>query len=305
MENMYNSCRLCPRKCGINRYNSVGFCGMGAEIKAAKASLHQWEEPCISYNNGAGTIFFSGCSLKCAFCQNSEISSNGFGASVSPEKLGDIFLSLQDKGADNIELVTPTHFLPSILRALDRIKHRLEIPVVYNSGGYELTDTIKMLEGYIDVYLPDIKYFSPDISGKYSAAPDYFEYASAAVTEMIKQTGKLIYNEKGGLTKGTVIRHLVLPNCRHDSMKIMDWIAENTSPDCRLVSIMSQYTPFEFIPDTFPELKRRITKMEYNSVVRHAESLGINGFTQDISSAKEEYLPIFNLEGISSPEESL
>lgn len=305
MENMYKSCRLCPRKCGINRSESLGFCGMGDEIKAAKASLHKWEEPCISYNNGAGTIFFSGCSLKCAFCQNSQISSNGFGASVSPEKLGKIFLSLQEKGADNIELVTPTHFLPSILRALDNTKHRLEIPVIYNSGGYELTETIRQLEGYIDVYLPDIKYFSPDISKKYSAAPDYFRYASAAVIEMIKQTGKLTYNEKGGLIKGTVIRHLVLPNCRHDSMKIMDWIAENTSSDCRLVSIMSQYTPFDFIPDAFPELKRRITKMEYNSVVRHAESLGINGFTQDISSAREEYLPIFNLEGIISQEESL
>ncbi|MBQ3140265.1 MAG: radical SAM protein [Ruminococcus sp.] len=294
----YNSCRLCPRKCGVNRYETVGFCGMGAEVKAAKATLHQWEEPCISYNNGAGTVFFSGCSLRCVYCQNSEISNNGFGEAITAEKLGDIFLSLQDRGADNIELVTPTHFIPDIVTALDRVKNRLDIPVVYNCGGYELTETIKRLQGYIDVYLPDIKYYSADISSKYSSAPDYFQRASEAVLEMINQTGKLRYNEKGGLVKGTVIRHLVLPGCRHDSMRIMDWIAENTDSDSRLVSIMSQYTPFDFISSDYPELKRRITKMEYNSVVRHAENLGIKGFTQDITSAREEYLPEFDLEGI-------
>lgn len=294
----YNSCRLCPRKCGVNRYETVGFCGMGAEVKAAKATLHQWEEPCISYNNGAGTVFFSGCSLRCVYCQNSEISNNGFGEAITAEKLGDIFLSLQDRGADNIELVTPTHFIPDIITALDRVKNRLDIPVVYNCGGYELTETINRLQGYIDVYLPDIKYYSADISSKYSSAPDYFQRASEAVLEMINQTGKLRYNEKGGLVKGTVIRHLVLPGCRHDSMRIMDWIAENTDSDSRLVSIMSQYTPFDFISSDYPELKRRITKMEYNSVVRHAENLGIKGFTQDITSAREEYLPEFDLEGI-------
>lgn len=294
----YNSCRLCPRKCGVNRYETVGFCGMGAKVKAAKATLHQWEEPCISYNNGAGTVFFSGCSLRCVYCQNSEISNNGFGEAITAEKLGDIFLSLQDRGADNIELVTPTHFIPDIITALDRVKNRLDIPVVYNCGGYELTETINQLQGYIDVYLPDIKYYSADISSKYSSAPDYFQRASEAVLEMINQTGKLRYNEKGGLVKGTVIRHLVLPGCRHDSMRIMDWIAENTDSDSRLVSIMSQYTPFDFILSDYPELKRRITKMEYNSVVRHAENLGIKGFTQDITSAREEYLPEFDLEGI-------
>lgn len=294
----YNSCRLCPRKCGVNRYETVGFCGMGAEVKAAKATLHQWEEPCISYNNGAGTVFFSGCSLRCVYCQNSEISNNGFGEAITAEKLGDIFLSLQDRGADNIELVTPTHFIPDIITALDRVKNRLDIPVVYNCGGYELTKTINRLKGYIDVYLPDIKYYSADISSKYSSAPDYFQRASEAVLEMINQTGKLRYNEKGGLVKGTVIRHLVLPGCRHDSMRIMDWIAGNTDSDSCLVSIMSQYTPFDFISSDYPELKRRITKMEYNSVVRHAENLGIKGFTQDITSAREEYLPEFDLEGI-------
>ncbi len=298
MHNDYISCRLCPRKCGVNRYETTGYCGMSAEIKAAKASLHQWEEPCISYKNGAGTIFFSGCSLQCVYCQNSEISSNGFGKTINAEKLGEIFLRLQDSDADNIELVTPTHFIPHIISALDRVKPKINIPIVYNCGGYELTETIKRLNGYIDIYLPDIKYFSTDISKKYSAAPDYFTYASEAVKEMIKQVGKLQYNDKGGLKKGTIIRHLVLPGCRHDSMKIMDWIAENTTADSRLVSIMSQYTPFDFISQDYPELKRRITKMEYNSVVRYAENLGINGFTQDITSAREEYLPLFDLEGI-------
>lgn len=294
----YTSCHLCPRKCRINRYETTGFCGMGAEIKAAKATLHQWEEPCISCENGAGTVFFSGCSLRCVYCQNTQISAEGFGEIITSERLGDIFLELQDKGAENIELVTPTHFLPQIISALDRVKHRLEIPVVYNCGGYELTETIKRLNGYIDVYLPDIKYFSSEISTKYSKASDYFEYASAAVTEMINQVGILQYSESGKLLKGTIIRHLVLPNCRHDSMKIMDWIAEKTPADSRLVSIMSQYTPFDFISDDYPELKRRVTKMEYNSVVRYAENLGIRGFTQDISSAREEYLPLFDLEGI-------
>lgn len=232
------------------------------------------------------------------FCQNNQISTIGFGQPISAEKLGEIFLRLQDKGADNIELVTPTHFIPQIISALDKVKFKLNIPIVYNNGGYELVETIKRLNGYIDVYLPDVKYFSTEISAKYSNAPDYFQYASDAVKEMISQVGKLRYNDKNGLVKGTIIRHLVLPNCRHDSMKIMEWIAENTSPENRLVSIMSQYTPFDFVPEKYPELKRRVTKMEYNSVVRYAENLGIQGFTQDIFSARQEYVPDFDLEGI-------
>lgn len=295
----YEECRLCPRKCAVNRYKSVGVCGMDAELTVAKASLHKWEEPCISYKNGAGTVFFSGCSLRCVYCQNSRISTDGFGMAITAEKLSDIFLNLQDRGADNIELVTATHFLPHIIAALDRVRHRLDIPVVYNSGGYELEETIKRLDGYIDVYLPDIKYFSHEVSRKYSSASDYFYHASNSVTEMIRQVGKLQYNDDGGLVKGTVIRHLELPNCRHDSMKIMDWIAENTLAEYRLVSIMSQYTPFEHIPGEFPELHRRITKMEYNSLVRYAEKLGIDGFTQEITSAREEYVPDFDLEGIT------
>lgn len=289
---------LCPRKCGVDRSVVTGFCGAGNEVIIARASLHKWEEPCISYKNGAGTVFFSGCNLHCCFCQNNKISNELFGKIISDEKLADIFLSLQDMGADNIDLVTPTHFINNIINALDKVKHKLSIPVVYNCGGYELVDTIKKLNGYIDIYLPDIKYFSPDISAKYSNAPDYFEAASDAVLAMISQVGKLCFNDEGGLMKGTVIRHMVLPSHRYDSIDIMDWIAENTSSNDVLVSIMNQYTPFDFISDEYPELKRRITKMEYNSVVDHAAELGINGFSQQKSSASEEYVPDFDLTGI-------
>ena len=298
LKNLYSHCELCPRRCGVDRTVAKGFCGMGNNMVAAKAYLHQWEEPCISYNNGAGTVFFSGCSLHCVFCQNNQISRNNYGAEITVSRLSDIFLDLQDKGADNIELVTPTHFLPDIVRALDTVKHRLSIPVVYNSGGYELIDTINLLNGYIDIYLPDLKYYSPDLSAKYSLAADYFKYASSSILKMIDQVGELQYNDKGGLLKGTIIRHLVLPNCRHDTMNIMKWIAENTACDSVLVSIMNQYTPFDYIPEEYPELKRRVTKMEYNSVVKYAAELGLNGFTQEKSSATEKYVPVFDLSGI-------
>lgn len=293
-----SNCMLCPRKCGVDRHSYTGFCGTGDTVTAAKAYLHQWEEPCISYRNGAGTIFFSGCNLRCCYCQNRTISSQLKGKAVSVERLADIFLELADRGADNIELVTPTHFVPQIIKALDLTKHRLSIPIIYNNGGYELTETIKMLDGYIDVYLPDIKYFSGTAAEKYSSAPDYFSYASEAVSAMTKQVGKLRYNDDGGLLKGTVIRHLVLPNLRHDSIRIIEWIAENIPHENALVSIMNQYTPFDFIPDSCSELKRRVTKMEYNSVVKCAAELGINGFTQESSSARECYVPNFDFIGI-------
>lgn len=296
--NMNYECKLCPRECGADRTKEKGFCGAGDKAVVARASLHKWEEPCVSYKNGAGTVFFSGCNLHCCFCQNNKISNELFGKEISDEELGDIFLRLQDMGADNIDLVTPTHFVPNIINALDMVKSKLSVPVVYNCGGYESVKTIDILNGYIDIYLPDMKYFSSEISAKYSNAPDYFEKSSEAVLEMIKQTGELKFNDEGGLLKGTVIRHMVLPSHRHDSMEIIRWIAENTSPENVLVSIMNQYTPFEFISDEYPELKRRVTKMEYNSVVNLAAELGINGFTQQKSSASQEYVPDFDLSGI-------
>lgn len=298
MEKMLKNCRLCPRKCGIDRYEKSGYCGTGAEILGAKACLHQWEEPCISYKNGAGTVFFSGCGLHCCFCQNNSISSDIKGKSITVNQLGDIFLRLRDSGADSIELVTPTHFAPQIISALDMVKNQLGIPVIWNSGGYELPETIELLNGYIDVYLPDIKYCSPEISAKYSNAPDYFEYASEAVLRMTEQVGKHTYNSEGGLVRGTIIRHLVLPSHRHDSMKILDWIAENISPENALLSLMSQYTPFDHVPENCPELRRRVTKMEYNSVVRHADELGLKGFMQEKTSASAEYVPDFDFSGL-------
>jgi len=298
MEKMLKNCRLCPRKCGIDRYEKSGYCGTGAEILGAKACLHQWEEPCISYKNGAGTVFFSGCGLHCCFCQNNSISSDIKGKSITVNQLGDIFLRLRDSGADSIELVTPTHFAPQIISALDMVKNQLGIPVIWNSGGYELPETIELLNGYIDVYLPDIKYYSPQVSAKYSNAPNYFEYASEAVLRMTEQVGKLTYNSDGGLVRGTIIRHLVLPSHRHDSMKILDWIAENISPENALLSLMSQYTPFEHVPENCPELRRRVTKMEYNSVVRYADELGLKGFMQEKTSASAEYVPDFDFSGL-------
>ena len=298
MMNLMNKCMLCPRKCGADRNVTKGLCGAGNNAIVARASLHKWEEPCISYKNGAGTVFFSGCNLHCCFCQNNKISNELFGKEITDRQLADIFLRLQEIGADNIDLVTPTHFVQNIIKALDMIKHRLVVPVVYNCGGYELKETIAILDGYIDIYLPDLKYYSSEISAKYSKAPDYFDVASEAVLAMKKQVGKLRYNDEGGLIKGTIIRHMVLPSHRHDSIRIIEWISENTSPDEVLVSIMNQYTPFDFIPDEFKELKRRVTKMEYHSVTDRAAELGIKGFTQEKSSASEEYVPDFDLSGI-------
>lgn len=286
---MRENCQLCPRRCS----GTGSVCGGGDRAVVAKTMLHKWEEPCISVKNGAGTVFFSGCSLHCCYCQNNAVSSRISGKEVTDQQLADIFMELQNQGADNIELVTPTHYALQILRALDRVKHKLKIPVIYNTGGYELPETIALFKDYIDVYLPDLKYYSSEVSGRYSKAPDYFKYASEAVLQMTDQAGELVFDENGAIIKGTIIRHLVLPGQRHDSMKILDWIAENTSDKRVLVSIMAQYTPFEFIPDEYSELKRRITKMEYNSVVRHAEKLGLNGFTQQKSSASQEYVPEF------------
>lgn len=292
---MTDLCNLCPRKCNIDRNIRSGICGADLNIHIARADLHKWEEPCISVTNGAGTIFFSGCNLHCCYCQNNAISKQVIGKQISTSELADIMLELQDKGADNIELVTPTHYVAQIIKSLDIVRHKLSIPVVYNTGGYELAETIKMLDGYIDVYIPDLKYFSSEISKKYSSAGDYFKYATTAILEMIKQRGKLKFSDNGTLLNGTIIRHLVLPSCRHDSFKIIDWISENIPSDSAIVSIMSQYTPFDFISDKYIELKRKLTKMEYNSVVKYASEKGIEGYTQQFSSATSDYLPDFNL----------
>ena len=298
MTGIYKECNLCPRECGVDRSISTGFCKSGDKLKVARAALHYWEEPCISGKYGSGTVFFSGCNLKCCFCQNYNISSDCFGKEISIERLGDIFLELQDKGANNINLVTAVQYIPSIIMALDNVKHKLYIPVVYNSGGYEIISTLDILKDYVDIYLPDIKYFDMELSKRYSVAEDYFEKASKAVLKMIDNAGKLKFNDKGIMQRGVIVRHMVLPSCYKDSIKILNWIKENLPEDKFLISLMSQYTPFYKACD-YPEINRRVTTYEYNKVVDEALRLGLErGYIQEKSSAKEEYTPPFDLEGV-------
>lgn len=291
-------CRLCPRNCRVNRKERTGFCGEKDGIRCARAALHHWEEPCISGTRGSGAVFFSGCSLKCCYCQNYQISQEGLGKEISPEKLARIFLDLQEQGAHNINLVTGTHFLPGILTALDLARPKLSIPVVYNCGGYEKPEVIRLLDGYVDIYLPDLKYFDPELSARYSGARDYFAQASQAVSAMISQTGSPVFDEDGIMQKGVIIRHMVLPGSRKDSISILRWIREHLPEEGFLLSLLSQYTPF-YKSCEYPQINRRLTTYEYDKVLEEAISLGLTkGFMQEKSSAKEEYTPPFDLEGL-------
>lgn len=290
-------CRLCPRACGVNRQQMRGFCGAPDRIKIARASLHQWEEPSISGTNGSGAIFFSGCTLRCCFCQNYKISAEGFGQEVSVEELCGIMLRLQAQGAHNINFVTPTHYADKIVRALDQIRDRLTIPTVYNSSGYETAETLAMLNGYIDVYLPDLKYMSPALSARYSSVEDYFSSASSAIMLMQRQTGAPAFGQNGLLKKGTVIRHMVLPGAYRDSLRLLDWIAANFDNGDVLLSLMSQYTP-QYHSARFPELDRRVTTYEYRKVVEHAAQLGLQGYMQEREAASAAYIPDFDLSGL-------
>ena len=285
-------CTLCPRKCGIDRSAHLGYCSSGDEIKVAKVMVHHWEEPPISGTKGSGAIFFSGCPLKCVYCQNHDISHGGIGKEISVSRLADIFLELQEKGVHNINLVSPTQYADKIRDALDMVKGRLTIPVVYNTGGYELPEEIEKMAGYVDVYLTDMKYYSPDISEKYSKARDYFEVASRSLKAMVSQQPKCELDKDGIIKKGVIVRHLVLPSLRKDSMKILDHVAEICGADNIKLSLMSQYTP-EFCKGEYPELKRRVTTFEYNSVVEHATKLGFDGYMQERSSASSIYTPDF------------
>lgn len=256
-----------------------------------------WEEPCISGTKGSGTVFFSGCSLKCCFCQNYRISAENFGKEITVKRLSEIFLELQDKGAHNINLVSPTHYVPQIITALDMCRDKLHIPVAYNCGGYEKAETIEILRGYIDIFMPDMKYYSSELSEKYSAAPDYFEYASKAIAKMIEIAGKPVFDEKGIMQSGVIIRHMVLPTHRRDSEEVLKKLYELYGKDSFLLSLMSQYTPF-YKSCEHKEINRRISTYEYEKVSELAQELGFNGFMQERSSAKEEYTPDFDLIGI-------
>jgi len=296
---MYQSCNLCPRNCNVDRNVVTGYCGCPNTIKAARAALHHWEEPCISGTKGSGTVFFTGCTLRCCFCQNHSISQEGLGKEVSINELSQIFLRLQDQGAHNINLVTATQYLPSILPALDQVKGKLSIPVVYNCGGYETLQTIKALEGYVDIWLPDLKYESSQLSMRYSGAKDYFQVAKKAIKQMILQTGAPQLDSQGSIMKkGVIIRHMVLPGAKDDSIRLLHFMKEELPKGMYYISLMSQYTPF-FHSKDFKEINRRITTYEYNKVLDEAMRLGLDsGFMQEKSSAKEEYTPPFDLEGI-------
>lgn len=289
-------CTLCPRKCGADRTSRTGFCGGGNGIRAARAALHHWEEPCISGTNGSGTVFFTGCHLRCCFCQNLPISLENTGADISPEQLAEIFLELQEQNAHNINLVTASHLLPWIIRALEIAKPELHIPVVWNCGGYELEESVAALDGLVDIFLPDFKFFDPETARSYANAPDYPQVAERAVAQMLRQTGKPVM-EGGLLRQGCIIRHLVLPNHRHESIALLRHLAERFGTEQFLLSLMAQYTPMQEFPE-HPELNRRITKMEYNSVLKAAQELGFQGYLQDKSAAQSTYTPDFGLEGI-------
>jgi len=293
-----NPCNLCPRECGVDRNNQVGFCHGSHMSKVARVALHFWEEPCISGTRGSGTVFFSGCNLRCCYCQNYQISMEGHGREISAERLAEIYLELQEKGAHNINLVTATPYLPQVLKALESAKSKLRIPVVYNSSGYEKVETIRELKGYVDIYLPDFKYFSNELAWKYSNIRDYFQVATAAIKEMTLQTRGLQFDANGIMQKGIIIRHLVLPGARKDSLAILEWIHENLPFNQYWLSLMSQYTP-AYKCREHREINRRITSFEYDSVIEEALRLGlVNSYMQERSSAREEYTPPFNLEGI-------
>ncbi|MCX4346120.1 MAG: 4Fe-4S cluster-binding domain-containing protein [Lachnospiraceae bacterium] len=364
LSSYYSNCLLCHRQCGINRSEKTGYCGMPDGLFAARAALHCWEEPCISGAGGSGTVFFSGCSLRCVHCQNHDIALGLSGKEITPSRLAEIFLNLQEKGAANINLVTPTHYVPSIIAALSKAKDEgLTLPVVYNTGNYETLDTLKMLEGYVDVYLPDFKYWSGTLSGRYSAAPDYAVHAAENIAEMFRQVGEARFSaiqfpspqvpkmqlpaaqeaapqlvfpvsmqepstnyptmqspgaqfptgqfpvaiadeidpsesETCLMTRGIIVRHLVLPGAVFDSKKIIRFLYK-TYGDAIYLSILNQYTPIAKNLGAFPELNRKITQAEYNGVVDYAIKLGVeNAFIQEGETAEESFIPEFNGEGI-------
>ena len=291
----YTNCNLCPRKCGVDRTKGqLGFCRQPDRIFAARAAAHYWEEPVISGSFGSGAVFFSGCTLKCCFCQNGIISQENLGKDISSAHLREIFLRLIDDGVQNINLVTPTHFLPSILPALEP---KLPVPVVYNCGGYERVQTLRELDGLIDIYLPDMKYSDAKLATKLSAAPDYVETAKAALLEMYRQVGPAVI-EDDIMKKGMIVRHLVLPGQIDNSLGVLDWFSEAFPKTDVLFSLMSQYVPMGKAK-TMPPFDRKVSEEEYDAVLSYLDFLGIeNGFTQDFSAASEDYIPDFCFEGL-------
>jgi len=299
---MEKVCTLCPRNCKVDRKNGEkGVCGQTAELKVARAALHFWEEPCISGETGSGTVFFSGCSLHCVFCQNEPIANGTVGKIITVERLAEIFLELQQQGANNINLVTPGHYIPQIKEALLLAKEQgLTLPVVYNTSSYESVEALKSLEGLVDIYLPDFKYMSSELSGKYSHAADYADVAKAAIAEMVRQTGNPVFDEAGEdglIKKGTIVRHLTLPGGMEDSKAILQYLHE-TYGNRIYISIMNQFTPLDNVAD-YPELNRKITEEEYDELIDYAIDLGIEqGFIQEGETAEESFIPDFGCQGV-------
>lgn len=306
-------CMLCPRACGVDRAaGDTGFCKMPADLYVARAALHMWEEPCISGNMGdeslqkafgpvpgSGTVFFSGCTLRCVYCQNYEIAAGSFGKAISTKRLGEIFLELQDQGALNINLVTPTHYTLQIIEALDQVKHKLHIPVVSNTSGYESVEKLKLLDGYIDIYLTDFKYMNPGLAAKYSKAPDYPEVAKKALDEMVRQVGvPVFFEDKPEIMKsGVIVRHLLLPGQLLDSKKVIRYVYE-TYGDQVYLSIMNQYTPLPQVSD-MPELNCKVKKKSYDKLIDFAVNLGVTkAYTQSGEAVGESFIPAFKCEGV-------
>ncbi|WP_276747169.1 radical SAM protein [Ruminococcus champanellensis] len=293
-ERLLKDCTLCPRRCHANRLRGErGACGMTNEIRIARVALHPWEEPCISGEHGSGTVFFSGCPLQCVYCQNREIAAGRLGKPYTVQQLADAFLDLQEQHAHNINLVTPTHMVPQILDALQLAKAQgLHIPIVYNTGGYENTETLKLLEGWVDVYLTDFKYLSTALSGAYSHAADYAEAAKPALAEMVRQTGAARFSPEGMMERGVIVRHLLLPGQTADSRAVVEYLY-HTYGDRIWISLMNQYTPLPWVQQD-PLLCRRVTRQEYDAVVDYAVALGVeNGFTQEGEAASESFIPQF------------
>ena len=298
-ESFMKECKVCPRNCGADRLSDQkGFCRAGAEIILARAALHMWEEPCISGKEGSGAVFFSGCSLGCKFCQNRQISRGQTGKKVTADRLADIFLELQQQKANNINLVTAGHFRPQVAEAIEKSRNRgLQIPVVYNSSGYEKSEMLKLLEGLVDIYLPDFKYMDPELAEKYSYARDYPEVAKEALKEMVRQTGTPEFDRRGIMKKGVIVRHLLLPGHVKDSRRVLEYLLSTYEKEI-YISLMNQYTPMPAMKDD-PRLSRKVTDREYQRLIDYGLQLGLeNGFIQEGETAKESFIPEFNGEGI-------
>lgn len=297
---MMKECRLCPRDCKVNRENAKGVCQVSDKIKIARVALHYWEEPCISGENGSGAVFFSGCNLHCVFCQNEKISHGKVGKEITVEELAKQFINLQNQGANNINLVTGTHYIPQIVQAVRMAKDgledgsRLEVPIVYNTSGYEKVESLKLLDGIVDVYLPDFKYMDEALAGKYSHAVDYPAVVKESISEMVRQCPTVSFDDQGFIKSGVIVRQLLLPGHVKDAKAIVKYLYDKYQHSI-FISMMSQYTPMAHIATKYPELNRRVTKREYDSLIDYALDLGVeNAFIQDRKVAKESFIPEFS-----------